>query len=149
MKRKEIEEKLERFARMFGCLVCCNAEYFCCWYQSDYDDYEMDDNMYFVLSRNDDEESKLGDVSLMFSVHKKSFALKLFAEHYANDDFIIYQHENLQTMTETDVHQMVKKFEEIMKPWFDAINEIKKLDDAKKLYYNIMNDIFKNVFHWE
>ena len=48
-----------------------------------------------------------------------------------------------------DVHLMIHEFGVIMQPWFDEIEEIKKLENSKKLHINIMNDIIKNVFHWE
>ena len=52
-------------------------------------------------------------------------------------------------MTESDVHLMIHEFGVIMQPWFDEIEEIKKLENSKKSHIKIMNDIIKNVFHWE
>ena len=148
MKRKEIEEKLERFARMLGSYIASNTNYFRCWHHEAVDRFKMDDNLYYVLTKTEEFE-ELNDVSVLFSVNKKTYLFRLFAERYPDDVFIIYKNDNLLKMTESDVHLMIHEFGVIMQPWFDEIEEIKKLENSKKSHIKIMNGIIKNVFRWE
>lgn len=149
--KEKVLKRLIKYATMFGANIG-NRDFFLCWEDTDRERNEDDDNIvYFPLSVRG-KMGGLGDAYLTFVYNKQTKHLKLIVEHYANDSFVVYEHNNFDEMTTDDDYDLVWSFNKVA-PYFISMKEIMRIDteaeEQKKYYYKEIERVVTKVFGWD
>lgn len=148
---EKVLERLVKYATIFGASIG-DRDFFICWEDTDRERDEDDENvLYFPLSVRG-RMSSIGEVHLTFVYNKNTKRLELIIEHYDNDSFVVYGHDNFDEMTDGDEYDLVWSFNKVA-PYFVSMKEIMRIDaeaeEQKKPYYKEIERVATEVFGWE